>query len=237
VAPRFHAVDPDMTYDEARGYGWVSNGTRTAQAIPLAPYLEVRSALSTPPTNLPHDMLYRDFIRWTGGQVFRVKTGPGDFTVHVLHPDRSEAVSKLKATGDYLDIDFPAGEWSVSGLVVQGAKSSQPLPTQWFPRALPRPSMSHQPPQSAIGGNPLQVSLHVAPGAAVTAVRLYYRPVNQQTKYKMLENHDGSFTVPGEDISPKWDLIYYFEVLNSGGGGWLQPDPMKTTPYFVVHVQ
>src|SRR5437016_3866535 len=27
----------------------------------------------------------------------------------------------------------------------------------------------------------------------------------------------------------KWDLMYYFEILNREGGGWFQPDPHTTT--------
>jgi hypothetical protein len=30
--------------------------------------------------------------------------------------------------------------------------------------------------------------------------------------------------------------MYYFEILNSEGGGWFQPDPLVTTPYYVVKV-
>ena len=44
------------------------------------------------------------------------------------------------------------------------------------------------------------------------------------------------FTIPGEDISPKWDLMYYFEVLNDQKTGWFQPDPAMATPYYVVKV-
>jgi hypothetical protein len=237
VAPRFLAVDADMKYNEERGYGWTTDGTRSSEVIPLTPYLEVRSALPTPPANLPHDALYRDFIRGEGRQVFRVKTGPGDFTVKLIHPDKTEVKSQLKASGDYLDIAFPEGRWMVSGVVVQGAKSKEPLAKPWLPTALVRPSMSHKPPQSLEASRPVQLSLHVAPGAPVTMVRLYYRPVNQQAKFKVLENRDGSFTIPGEDVSTKWDLMYYFEILNSRGGGWFEPDPRKTTPYYVVKVQ
>ena len=39
------------------------------------------------PTNLPHDVLYRDSIEGKGAQIFRVKVEPGDYTIHFLHPD------------------------------------------------------------------------------------------------------------------------------------------------------
>ncbi len=83
VAPRFQAVAPDTLYSDALGYGWAAEGPRTADAIPLTPYLEVRAAAKGP-ANLPHDVLDRDAIRGTGRQIFRVKTGPGEFTARLL---------------------------------------------------------------------------------------------------------------------------------------------------------
>jgi hypothetical protein len=68
LAPRFLPVDPDMRYADSRGYGWTSDGRRAAEAIPLTPYLEIR-AVAKNPANLPHDVLYRDYIRGTGAQV------------------------------------------------------------------------------------------------------------------------------------------------------------------------
>ena len=66
-------------------------------------------------------------------------------------------------------------------------------------------------------------------------VRLYYRPVNQLARFKMLEAKPGArFTIPGADVSHRWDLMYYFEVLNSSNSGWFHPDPLRDTPYYVV---
>jgi len=43
-----------------------------------------------------------------------------------------------------------------------------------------------------------------------------------------------TFTIPAEAISSQWDLMYYFEILNSEGGGWFEPDPDQRTPYYVL---
>ena len=94
-------------YNDAAGYGWVSDGDRTVQAIPLTPYLEERGVAKNP-ANLPRDVLYRDFIKGKGAQLFRVKIGPGRYTVHFLHPDRSDTTAELTAQGQVLDIRFPA---------------------------------------------------------------------------------------------------------------------------------
>jgi hypothetical protein len=63
-----------------------------------------------------------------------------------------------------------------------------------------------------------------------------HRAVNQLVAFKSIEAKAGErFTIPGEDISPRWDLMYYFELLSTTEG-WFTPDPAKETPYYVVKV-
>jgi hypothetical protein len=237
VAPRFQAVDPGTMYSDALGYGWASEGERAAVEIPLTPYLEVRGVARNP-GNLPRDVLYRDYIRGKGAQVFRVKTEPGVYRIRVLHPDRSETVASVRAEAGYLDMTFPQGDWSVSGLVIQGMKPKPPPAPQPYAELPPRPAMRHDSPKTAMAGQPLTLALRIAPGSSATRVRLYYRPVNQNVAFRVMETaaDQPSFTVPGEDVSSKWDLMYYFEILNREGSGWFQPDPQTTTPYYVVEV-
>ena len=237
VAPRFQAVDAGTRYSDSLGYGWESDGDRTSEAIPLSPYLEVR-AVAKNPENLPHDVLYRDYIRGRGAQVFRVKAEPGDYRVHILHPERSAAVVNLKPKEGFLNIVFPEGEWSVSGLIIQGPKSRVPLEPQRFAKFLPRPAIRHEPPRAVVAGRPVPLALAVSPSVNVTRIRLHYRPVNQLVPFKTIESKPGqsSFTIPGEDVSSKWDLMYYFEILNREGTGWFHPDPWTATPYYVVKV-
>jgi hypothetical protein len=74
----------------------------------------------------------------------------------------------------------------------------------------------------------------------VTAVRLHFRSVNQLARFQTLEAPAGRrfrFTIPGQDLSPRWDLMYYFEVLRGRDGGWLEPDPDARTPYYVVETR
>lgn len=237
VAPRFKPVDSGTRYTDALGYGWVSDGERTDVSIPLTPNVELR-AVAKNPQNLPHDVLYRDYIRGKGSQVFRVKTEPGEYDVHFLHPDRSEESMELKAEGGFLNVAFPQGDWWVSGLVIQGPGSRRPLEAQTFPKLLPRPAIAHEPPTTVVAGQPITLRIQISPSAEVSSIRLYYRPVDQEAKFKMIENagSDGVFTIPGADVSERWDLMYYFEILNNRGSGWFQPDPRVATPYYVVKV-
>jgi hypothetical protein len=103
----------------------------------------------------------------------------------------------------------------------------------------PRPSFSHVAPKTTKAGKPLTLTLRVSPLSDVSAVRLYYRAVNQLAEFKMLEasRSQARFTIPGADISAKWDLMCYFEVLNKDKGGWFEPGPAVATPYYVVKVE
>jgi hypothetical protein len=238
VAPRFLPVDAKTSYSEARGYGWASDGERTADAIPLTPYAEVRATASSP-KNLPRDVLYRDSIRGRGAQTFRVKTQVGDSRVRLLHRDQSVTVMNVKAEGGFLNIPFPEGDWNVSGMVINGAGAGATMAPKTVAAPVPRPEIEHQAPPVHNAGQPLTLALQIPPGALVSRIRLHYRPVNQQVAFKTIEHAgaDRSFTIPGEDISAKWDLMYYFEILDKGLGGWFHPDPRAATPYYVVKIK
>jgi hypothetical protein len=236
VEPRFTAVDPQTQYFDETGFGWLSAADREAVAIPLTPYLEVRAAAKTP-GNLPHDVLYRDYIRGKGAQTFGVKVQPGEYTVELLHPDRTADELHLRAENGRLTIPMPSADWSVSGIVVKGASPAPAYPPPYDSTALARPTVRHEPPTIAQAEKPLSLQLNISGGSAVRTVRLYYRPVNQLAKFKMLEAAPGAvFTIPAADLSPRWDLMYYFEVINDRNGGWFQPDPQRETPYYTVKV-
>src|SRR5260370_81208 len=174
VAPRFQAVDPDTRYSESLGYGWISAGERTAEAIPLTPYLEVRAAAQNP-KNLPHDVLYLDYIRGKGAQVFRVNAEPAEYKVYLLHLDRSADTMTLKSESGFLNIVFPQGEWSVSGIVIKGPKSQTRLAPQRFARTLPRPAIAHDAPKTAAARPALTLTLRVSPATDLLRIRLHYR--------------------------------------------------------------
>ena len=238
VEPRFTPINPDTKFDLANGYGWVEDGVREALALPLTPYAEVR-ATAKEPAQLPVNMLFGDSIRGRGAQTFRARTGNGEFTALLLDRHGKAEEQKLEAHDGYVDIRFPEGEWNISGVVIQSARAAPPPPIPSAPKFGPRPQMTHVPPASAAPDHALPLTIRVSPAANVRAIRLYYRAVNQLAKFKMLEasGPDATFTIPAEDISPRWDLLYYFEILNKQGGGWFQPDPAVETPYYVVKIE
>ncbi|MGH9397344.1 MAG: hypothetical protein ACRD18_10910 [Terriglobia bacterium] len=235
VEPRFLPVSPETRYTDAIGYGWITDGSRRDLGIPLTPYSEVRS-VAKDPQHLPHDVLFRDYIQGEGVERFRVKASPGEYTVVFLHPDHTTATLQLRSEDAFLTVPFPQGAWFISGLVIKrsGPRASiQPHTQITTPRC---PEILHVSPEAIQAGEPLTLTLRISPLVNISVIRLYYRPVDQLAQFKMMEAGPShlAFTIPGEDISPKWDLIYYFEILNKENGGWFEPDPMVRTPYFVV---
>jgi hypothetical protein len=237
VEPRFEAVTPATKFSEEMGYGWITESEREAHAIAPTLFLEVR-AVAPDPKNLPSGVLLRDWIRGRGAQTFRVRTGDGRFSVSFVHPDGSTRAADLSTQNGHLDIVFPQEEWAVSALVLSGPRSQLPLSERTEAKPLPRPRISHTVPKTAVAGRPLSLELQVLPGAA-SSVRLHYRALNQLTTFSTveLEKAPFTFTIPAEDISPRWDLMYYFELLNRENGGWFEPDPRAATPYYVVMVE
>ena len=234
VAPRFKAVAPNTQYDERRGYGWMSpdvSGHRQASAVPLTPEAEVR-AVARNPSNLPRDVLFRDFIRGDGDQVFQVRLPPARYRVTFLSPDRGARTQSLATDDGVLRIRFPGGAWTVSGLIVQRLDGPAAPPSLTIPAKMPRPVMTHTAPSMAFAGQPLTVSLGID-RSAYTGIRLHYRAVNQNERFQTLDGGP-SFTIPGAQISSRADLMYYFEVLNRQRSGWFYPDPATATPYIVI---
>jgi hypothetical protein len=237
VAPRFAAVSAGTVYREEVGYGWVDAAGLEAVGPGPAPYGEVRG-VSAGPKHLPENLLLGDFVRGSTPAVFRVKTGEGEFTAVLLKPDGTAEERQVQARGGLCDVAMPAGEWRVSGLILKSGKAAAATPARW-PVSVARPALEHSAMKLIYAGKPLQLLLRVWPATEVTQIRLHYRALNQMTPWKVMETtaQKPVFTIPGEEIDARWDLQYYFEVLNREGTGWFLPDPAKATPYYVVSVQ
>jgi hypothetical protein len=86
----------------------------------------------------------------------------------------------------------------------------------------------------------LEVAAKVTAPAGVKWARLRYRHANQtedyQTAEMTLDPKSGNYTarIPSEFRNPKWDLMYFVEVVDENGAGRIFPDLEKETPYIVV---
>lgn len=100
--------------------------------------------------------------------------------------------------------------------------------------------ITHQAVNSVKVGKPLTVSVKVSAPAGVKWVRLRYRSVNQEQDYQSLsmvqtgEKNSYQALVPAGQINPKWDFMYFIEVMDNKGNGRIYPDLNKETPYIIV---
>jgi hypothetical protein len=95
----------------------------------------------------------------------------------------------------------------------------------------------------AVPGQDFAVETKVAAPEELKWIRLRYRHLNQQEDYLTAEMTRDTKTglysahIPGGFITPRWDLMYYVEVVDSHGNGRIYPDLEVATPYLVVGVK
>jgi len=98
----------------------------------------------------------------------------------------------------------------------------------------------HEPVTSVAVGEPLTIKVKVTAPAGVKWVRLRYRSVNQEQDYKTLqilangEKDTYQVIVPADQINPKWDFMYYLQVMDNKSNGRIYPDLNKETPYIIT---
>jgi len=114
-------------------------------------------------------------------------------------------------------------------------------PYKLFPgegRAVVRPEVEHEPLRSMTVGKPVTIKMKITGGIKPTRVVLHHRPLDQTRDWNELEmklQADGAYTaeVPAAVIDAKFDWQYYFEAVDSSGGGrW--PDWTERQPYIIV---
>jgi hypothetical protein len=102
------------------------------------------------------------------------------------------------------------------------------------------PLVTHQPITNAPLGKPLAISAEVRDASGVKWVHLRYRGVNQRLEYQTLpmrptgRSAQYQAVIPVEQLDPKWDLMYFIEVMDTKGNGKIYPDLSLETPYIVV---
>ncbi len=98
----------------------------------------------------------------------------------------------------------------------------------------------HEPVTSVPVGEPLTIKVKVSAPAGVKWVRLRCRSVNQEQDYQTLplvaNGEKGTYQVivPASQINPKWDFMYYLQVMDNKSNGRIYPDLNKETPYIIT---
>jgi hypothetical protein len=107
----------------------------------------------------------------------------------------------------------------------------------------PGAQCAHTPPDLFKAGQPLSLSLGIAPATGrLSSVGLCYRHVNQAERWKSaaMSGQDGHFSgaIPSEYTDSEYPLQYYFELKDQEGSAWLYPgfnETLSNQPYFAVY--
>jgi hypothetical protein len=130
--------------------------------------------------------------------------------------------------------DTTGGEFTCPA---QGAAAPIPVRRTIKPIA---PEFAHMPVQNARPGQALRVTAHIRSTHGLRSVTLRYRSVTQYQDYFQVEmrakpqSDEFYAEVPGEHISAEWDFMYFFEIVDNQGNGWIRPDAEVETPYIVL---
>jgi hypothetical protein len=101
-------------------------------------------------------------------------------------------------------------------------------------------TISHKPVISAAIDKPITITIKAHAPAGIKWVRLQYRNVTQYKDFSMLPltptgvKDTYQVTVPADQINPKWDFMYLFELMDNNGKGFIYPDLNKETPYIIT---
>jgi hypothetical protein len=104
------------------------------------------------------------------------------------------------------------------------------------------PAVAHTPIAHAVAAQPIRVTAHVTDPSGVKWVRLRYRAVSQYEDYKTLEMRRGTASdeyeavVPASDVTPRFDFMYFIEVMDNAGNGAIHPNLERDQPYIVVRL-
>jgi hypothetical protein len=132
-------------------------------------------------------------------------------------------------------------EQDLAALEAERAKVESKPERKLAPRDpdLKPPVVSLVPPAAAEPGRDLRIAAK-AGASEVKWIRLRYRHVTQyedyQTAEMTLDAKSGLYTaaIPAAFLDPKWDLMYFVEVVGKNGAGRMYPDLEREMPYVIV---
>jgi hypothetical protein len=105
------------------------------------------------------------------------------------------------------------------------------------------PTLRFEAVTNAPANQPLSITAKVSDPSGVKWVRLRYRSVTQYQDYETLsmkrvgDTDKYEVTIPAGAVNPKFDFMYFFEVMDKVGNGKIYPDFEKETPYVIVKLE
>jgi hypothetical protein len=174
--------------------------------------------------------------------VFRTGAGAfGNFTMNPLTDGQYEAS---------IHLDDPPAQLGYLIEVETGSGQTLTYPSESGKRTIPLlvrketdpPRLTLQPVERAVPGQPLRISVRASDASGVKWIQLRYRHLTQFEDYNTLrmeydETKDlYTAEIPGAFITPKWNLMYFVEAMDTQGNGRMYPDFEKEMPYVIVKV-
>jgi hypothetical protein len=92
------------------------------------------------------------------------------------------------------------------------------------------PVLRHKPVATAESLHPMKIVAHVEDPSGVKWVHLQYRGMSQHQDFQTLEilptgrPEEYEAVIPGDEIDPHFDLMYFFEAMENAGNGKIYPN-------------
>ena len=167
------------------------------------------------------------------------------FSDKLLLPlEHYEETLPITVTNGRVEIAFD-GVWMITAIILHDEVSCEHA-SQHYSLSLcenvPDIQLEHTPVSTAECGKDLRISATISADSEISAVNLCYSRMNQMhpaEKLAMSCIGGGKYSVvlPGEYLEPRYDVMYYFEVICADGAGRNLPDFRRQTPYYVVKTQ
>jgi len=105
------------------------------------------------------------------------------------------------------------------------------------------PSISILPNKSAKPFEEVKVQVQSKDGQDIKWIRLQYRHLTQFEDYQSVQmkaepgQNTYSAAIPSSFVDPKWDLMFFVEVMSKDGRGKMYPDFTRETPYVILEIE
>ena len=230
----------NILFDHATSADWYANSIIVTRIDPAIAHVPVQRVVLKQDLNLRATVTGADTIK----------------NVRVLIGDATHGFTsiEMKADGPLYALNIPAVRlgpntaYFLQATDVSGRLSTFPENGSTAPIAIQvtgddqPPTLRQVPIPSAEPLHPLRIRASVQDPSGIKWVHLLYRGVSEHqdlTVLNMLPNGSGNeyeASIPGIDIDPHFDLMYFFEVMDNDGNGKIYPDMDKETPYTIVKV-
>ncbi len=231
----------NILFDHATSADWFASTLVVTRIDPLIDHVPVRRLAAG------QDLSIRATV--TGADTIK--------SVHVMIGDTTHGFTStaMKADGPRYTLRIPAAKLGknasyflqatdISGRVSQFPEngSTASIAIQVIYDHQP-PTLTQVPILAAKPLHPLSIRVTVQDPSGVKWVHLLYRGVSEHQDLavlNMLPSESGNeyeATIPGIDVDPHFDLMYFFEVMDNSGNGKIYPDMEKETPYTIVKVE